>query len=248
MPRTAREQSESGVYHIMIRGIGKQNIFEYDAIELLAECKEKSKFELYAYCLMNNHVHILLKPAEEPLGIIFRRIGSKYVYWFNTRYERSGHLFQNRFRSEPVEDDSYFTAVIRYIHYNPVKGGLTKSLKYRFSSYNDYESGSGKKLTDTEQAFETLGRQGFFDFHKNAGNEQCLDITEPARHPVTEAVATELIRKYSKTGSIAEFGSLPVDKQQKAVIKAHEKGVSIRQLVRITGVSKGLIEKWLKNR
>ena len=73
-----------------------------------------------------------------------------------------------------------------------------------------------------------------------------MDVTERERHPVTDDVAAALVHKYRKTGNITEFSALPQHKQIKAVIKAHDRGASIRQLVRVTGISKGLIEKWLK--
>lgn len=113
MPREARVTSESGRYHIMLRGINKQNIFESDEdkekyISILREYKERCGFELYGFCLMSNHIHLLIKTGEEPLESIFKKIGSKYVYWYNLKYDRCGHLFQDRFKSEPVDSDKYF--------------------------------------------------------------------------------------------------------------------------------------------
>ena len=133
MPRQARRLSESGIYHIMLRGINRQQIFEdpedYDKfIDVLKACKEVSGFEIYAYCLMGNHIHLLIKPDKEPLELIFKRIGSRYVYWYNWKYNRTGHLFQDRFKSEPVDSDEYFLTVLRYIHCNPVKSGLTDDI------------------------------------------------------------------------------------------------------------------------
>ena len=238
----------------MLRGIGKQNIFEDDLdkkkfMQILAEGKEKSGFRLYAYCLMNNHVHLLLKVEKEPLEIIFKRIGSNYVYWYNTRYERVGHLFQDRFKSEPVENDDYLKTVIRYIHYNPVKGGLNKDLRYEYSSYPSYENGNKDGLTDVEEPLEKIGREEFFAYHARRCTDECLDITESIRHPITEDAAAALVHKYGRVDNITEFLALSQEKQEKAIIKAHEKGASVRQLVRVTGVSKGIIEKWLrKNR
>ena len=97
MPRTARRKSETNIYHAMLRGIGKQNIFEDDLdkekfLQILAEAKEKRHFALYAYCLMNKHVHLLLKTEDTPLEIIFKQIGSNYVYWYNTRYDDRGRF------------------------------------------------------------------------------------------------------------------------------------------------------------
>ena len=92
----------------MLRGINRQQIFENAEdkgkfLNIVRDCKAKSQFKLYAYCLMGNHVHLLLQVEGEPLEQVIKRIGSKYVYWYNTKYQRIGHLFQDRFKSEPIE-------------------------------------------------------------------------------------------------------------------------------------------------
>ena len=121
MPRKARQKSSTGVYHVMLREINRQTIFEEDehkskSIETLAKYKKVSSFELYAYCLMDNHVHLLVKEMGESISTALKRISSSYVYWYNMKYERCGHLFQELFKSENVEDDACFTTVLRYIH------------------------------------------------------------------------------------------------------------------------------------
>ena len=97
MPRAAREPSGTGIYRVMLRGIGKQNIFGDDldkkkVMQILAASKEKGGFRLYAYCLMNDHVHLLLKVGKDPLATVVKRIGSNYVYWYNTRYARGAFV------------------------------------------------------------------------------------------------------------------------------------------------------------
>ena len=131
MPRQARKKSESGIYHVMLRGINQQQIFEEPEdfekfLQILKDCKAISGYKLFAYCLMGNHIHLLIKPEEESLEQAFKRIGGRFVYWYNVKYQRIGHLFQDRFRSEPVETDEYFMTVLRYIHQNPIKAGLCK--------------------------------------------------------------------------------------------------------------------------
>ena len=75
---------------------------------------------------MGNHVHLLMKFEQDPIEVVFKKIASLYAIYFNTKYQRIGHLFQDRYSSEPVEDDAYFLQVLRYIHMNPVKAGLCK--------------------------------------------------------------------------------------------------------------------------
>lgn len=153
----------------MLRGIDRQQIFEeasdYQSfLEILQECRELSGFKLFAYCLMGNHAHILLKVGEEGLETIFKRIGGRYVYWYNAKYQRIGPLFQDRFRSEPVEDDPYFLTVLRYIHQNPVKAKMCGTPgEYRYSSYGAYLADS--KTVDSEYALGMLPREEFIRFH-----------------------------------------------------------------------------------
>ena len=127
--------SGSGIYHVMIRGINYQSIFEDSEdrekyLQLLRNTRKRCGFALYGYCLMGNHVHLLVKEAAgpsvitmqggdvevgpgEPLESIFKRLGVSYVRYFNRKYKRVGHLFQDRYRSEPIEDDAYLLRLHR---------------------------------------------------------------------------------------------------------------------------------------
>ena len=162
MPRDVRKSSESGIYHIMLRGINRQDIFadEEDIqrlIETIIRFKDVSKYELFAYCIMSNHVHFLIRESGEPISNAIKRISSSYVYWYNKKYERCGHLFQERFKSEAVNSDEYFLTVLRYIHQNPIKAGMSKDIaKYKWSSYIEYIEKA--TLTDTDFALNIFSQ------------------------------------------------------------------------------------------
>ena len=144
MPRIARIRSESGVYRIMLRGINRQDIFEDEEdiqrlLETIVRYKAICKYEVYAYCIMSNHVHLLLKETEDTISNVVKRISGSYVFWYNKKYERCGHLFQERYKSEAVESDEYLLTVLRYIHQNPIKAGMVKDIStYKWSSYIEY--------------------------------------------------------------------------------------------------------------
>lgn len=143
MARQARKKSSNNIYHIMMRGVNRQQIFEDQQdnekfLEILKEYQTICGYKVFAYCLMGNHFHLLMQFDNEPIEQAMKRIGAKYVYWFNTKYGRVGHLFQDRFKSEPIEDDSYFLCCIRYIHQNPVKAKIARVDQYSYSSYNTY--------------------------------------------------------------------------------------------------------------
>ena len=162
MPRQSREKSKTGIYHVMMRGIDKRNIFAKDDdyetfLRCVGRAREKSSFALYAYCLMTNHVHLLIKEGDEEIGDSIRRINVGYAQIHNNIYGRTGHLFQNRFLSQPVNNDPYLLVVLRYIHQNPVKAGVASEISdYKWSSYHDYLA-QRDNLTDTEVVLGYLG-------------------------------------------------------------------------------------------
>lgn len=97
--RTVRRKSSTKIYHMILRGINRQMIFEEQEyahmfLEILNKYKDKSGYQIYGYCLMGNHIHILIKEGEEELGIVMRRIGASFVYWYNLKYDRNGHFFR----------------------------------------------------------------------------------------------------------------------------------------------------------
>ena len=252
MPRTAREKSNSGVYHIMLRGINKQNIFEEaedygKMLELIRLSKNQGGITLYGYCLMSNHVHLLLKEGKEPLETTMKRVCSKYAVWFNTKYQRVGHLFQDRFKSEAVEDPPYFLAVLRYIHFNPVKAGLVKTPEaYSYSSYGCYfgeDDSADVGLIDTEKAFSYTPKDLFAEYHAVGCPDTCLYIPEVSMPRLTEEHATTEMRRITKCASSVEFQSLPKDKKEKLIAKMKARGLSIRQISRLTGETYYLIQK-----
>ncbi len=169
---------------MILRGINKQRIFEEDQdyqkyLKTLKVYKEISGYEVYAYCLMSNHVHLLMKEGKEDLGIAFRRIGASYVFWYNWKYSRIGHLFQDRYKSETVEADSYFLAVMRYIHQNPVKAGIVKEIQaYPWSSYGEYTNKG--RICDTRfvlSLFSADSTDALFlweKFHQENNDDNCL--------------------------------------------------------------------------
>jgi len=257
MPRAARKKSESGIYHIMMRGINHQFIFQtpddYEKfIETVAYYKEKSGYKVYAYCLMGNHVHLLLKVGPEPLEQVMRRICGRFVYWYNKKYQRIGNLFQDRFKSEPVENESYFLTVMRYIHQNPIKAGLVRRLEdYNWSSLNEYlkNAGSTSGLVNVDFALNIFSENErnsaiklFTEFNKEIKEDKCLDIEE--KHRITDAEAREIIKALCKLKNETDLKKLNITTRNKYLkILKEQYGLSIRQIERVTGINRGIIFK-----
>ena len=208
--------------------------------ETIINVKEDMSFEIYAYCLMGNHLHLLLKEGKEDLTLMFKRIAGSYVYWYNWKYHRCGHLFQDRFKSEPVEDDSYFLTVLRYIHQNPVKAKLCKYAEdYPYSSMGEYIT--FPKLTETDFALSMLPMEQFLDYHREENEDQCLEISLDNR--ITDEEVKALILRLTNCKNVAEVQLLDRNVRNDCIQKLHKKGASIRQISRLTGLSKKIVER-----
>ena len=249
MSRVARERSCTGIYHIMTRGIDKQNIFEEDSdrlryVDTLKYISDICDCEIYGYCLMNNHVHILIK-ALEPIEKIMKRINVSYVKWYNEKYRRCGYLFQDRYKSEVIESDASLINVLRYIHRNPVKAKVTQNvLDYQWSSIHDYMNRATFVKTSTIMemfSLDDLTAKKELLKHTNIQvDEEYLESIE--KHKVTDE---EIVRKFKEYGilTISELNRLERSQRDSIVgmIKKDPK-ISIRQLSRVTGISKKIIE------
>ena len=246
MARQARIKSESGIYHIMLRGINKQKIFFDESdykhfIKILIDCKRISKFNLYAYCLMDNHIHLLMKENDENISTIMKRIGCRFVYWYNAKYQRTGHLFQDRYKSEPVETDEYFLCALRYIHQNPVAAKIVaKCSDYEYSSYNwYYENGI---LVDKEKLLSMMRMEQFAAFHLQKERRDFLEITE--KNPVlTDDRAEAIIKETAAVKDIKKIPELEKENQVLLIGQLKRKGLSIRQITMFTGLTKRQVEK-----
>jgi putative transposase len=252
MPRVARIKSKTGVYHAMVRGINRQDIFQDREdrlvfLEKLSAVKERSECNIYAYCLMSNHVHLLIAEGVEMISQIMKRLGSSYAYWYNKKYERVGHLFQDRFRSEPVNVETYLLIALRYIHQNPVKAGIALSCEsYPWSSYHDYikPGRKVKSLTDIELGLETAGglRQ-FTEFHqKSCNSDDLLDIDDVTR--ATDALAEQLIQQVLEGRTTVDLLEMPIPERNMLLRKLKAlPGVSHRQIERVTGINRNTIQR-----
>lgn len=251
MSRTARIQSATGTYHIMLRGVNRQQIFfdEEDYLlftEILERYKSVSGYELYAYCLMGNHVHLLLKEGKESIGTVFRRIGASFAYWYNAKYERVGHVFQDRFKSEPVEDQRYLLTALRYILRNPVEAGLCSSPEdYPYSSAAEY-MGFAEGITDKNLIYSLKHPEDLTDYILQENEDQCLDITTSVHRAVTDSFAAEMILRafgtlHPEVGSKKNRMSF-----SKSVKDLYRSGISIRQMSRLTGISRGILKRCIE--
>lgn len=244
--RQARQYSQAGLYHIIYRGMNRQNIFEEDndyikMANIIFDLKREMKFAIYAYCFMTNHVHLLLKESNTgDISIIMKRMLTKYAGWFNRKYERSGALIANRYKSQPVEKDEYLLSLVRYIHQNPLKANLSLALSdYKWSSYPEYLNKS--VLADTELILSMIDRKGFEEFHQEEEKE-LHEVSD--RIGKSEEYIRRRIIKLVNGKEPHVIGALPKSERNEIIKQLRiNEGFTIRQIERATGVSRGIIAR-----
>lgn len=245
----------------MMRGINHQNIFEdaednYQFINTLDRMRKRydddgnpcgTNCSFYAYCLMGNHFHLLIREREEKVGETIKRIASSYVYYYNRKYLRDGHLFKERFKSEPVNDIEYFVTLLRYIHQNPVKAGIVEHVnEYEYSSWGEYDGTVEPvfQLCDTETV---LRRIPFEDLEALvneplADDIYCLDIEGPSRGRPSDDQVWAYIKDETGVTNSSAFQQLDSETRCRVLKELKEKGASHRQLERLTGIGRGVIQ------
>ena len=247
MARIARIKSATGIYHVMIRGNNKQTIFHADEdyekfFALLTGKVLKKSMYNYAWCLMPNHVHLLIKEKDQPISDIFRDILSPFGYWYNLKYNRVGHLFQARFRSEPVQDRTYFLRIFRYIHRNPLEGNLCKKMEdYHWSSFAYYFRSGKYQPGDVILNLMTREELEQYHYEKDEDDSVFLDIDHEEIKKLTEEEIIAMVEHSGFVEHISAVKSLPREIRTKVLELMLHAGVSYRKISELTGVSMSVI-------
>jgi REP element-mobilizing transposase RayT len=163
MPRRPRVDVEGALYHVIARGVERRAIFRDDRdrsrfVERLSALVGEESVELFAYVLLDNHFHLVLRRHQTALGQFMRRLLTGYTVTFNRRHRRVGHLFQNRYKSVLCKEDSYLLQLVRYVHLNPVRARIvTDPADYRWSSHGEYLRRRAATWLSTAEVLEQLG-------------------------------------------------------------------------------------------
>ena len=222
MARLARLESPTGYYHVMVRGNNRETIFKKAVekryfIELLQHTAEDNKITVVAYCLMDNHVHLLLHSGLQAMSEALKWINIKFAGRYNHKYKKVGHVFQDRFKSEIIGTEEYLIQALRYIHNNPVKAKMVSDVSaYECSSYNSY-TGRNNMLVDATEKQIILGLfQGsieqFEAFYLKEDDCEFLEIEEDLEKE-REENAQNIINKYRQQNRNEEIEELNLGKK-----------------------------------
>ena len=250
MPRLARRDLETNFFHIIVQGINREYIFErYEYIEkylyLLKLNNDIKKFKILAYCIMNNHAHILVYTEDiVKMSKAMQKTNTSYAKFYNNQTKRVGYVFRDRYFTQPIFNERQLFHCISYIHYNPVKAGLViKVNQYKYSTYNDYVKKQG--IIDNEVLKLTYGQgkdylEMFYKMHENIDNIE--DIKE---FEIEYVDYEEIILEYKKkTGmNLSEIRSNNLLCRELVIDLRYKAGLSLRRIGKIVKVGKDTINK-----
>ncbi len=253
MPRKPRIISSTGIYHITLRSVNQHIIFEDDFdykkfLFILSDCKKKHEVEIYAYCLMDNHIHLLLHSPPDKLARFFQSLGTRFVRWYNTKYIRSGHLFQERFHSVIIDNKSHFLSALLYIHNNPVKANVCRfPSEYRWSSFNTYH-GKADSIINVSFAHNIFGGKKnllhYFATESNALNVALFEADHPiVQHHMTDEKAMTIFKSVTNLESTSGVSHIEKAKRNEYIRILRQKGVLVKQIARLMDVSVSTVKR-----
>ena len=247
MPRTPRQRSETGFYHVTLRGNGKQLLFETgkDRAAFIKAARSsfmRSGISLIAWCLMGNHVHLIIDDPHGRTNGAIHRISSSYASYFNHTFGHTGHVFEGRFGNVAIRDDGQLRAAVRYVHDNPLKGMGISPDRYPWSSYPEYASGTST-YADIDNLLDLLGgTQGFRTFSERPRAE----VYRPAFRAYVDAderdqVARDVLESFGCTA--ADVKGLPSGTRDRVLKALCDGGLTVRYIQRMAGIGEWAVRK-----
>ena len=243
MPRIARVYGESGYMHVYTRGNGKQIIFEEKTdyiyyLQLLKKYSSETGVTICSFCLMENHVHLIVYDPERKISKLMSRLSSAYSGYFNWKYKRTGHLFEGRFNSIPIESEEYLLRAFRYVLNNPKSKNICKAKEYPWSSYSRY--GCPNSFVSTSVFQKLIGSREEYEAFIAADYEDCPELEEYIRD---DNWAKAILRDVLQIKSGTELLHYDSNARNDALRLLKNRGLTIRQIERLTGINQSAIEK-----
>ena len=255
MPRIARKYITVPFFHLMTQGINKEYIFENNKDKemyekLILRYKEEFDVDILAYCIMDNHVHILIRiKSTENMSRFMHIVNTQYATYYNKKYNRTGYVFKNRYKSQMIHSIEHLYKCIEYIHNNPIKAGICENKnQYRFSSFTKlYQSMQTKVIEFLEEklGYVCINRDKNIkeDEIKVNKNNEDIDFSEDA-YDDKKSICKQEIERYMKEKQIDKNNLLKNRENLKEIIiRLKVKKISYRIMAENLGIGRETLRK-----
>lgn len=253
MPRKARKNLKMSFLHVMTQGINKEYIFNTECeikkyLELLEQNSKKFNIKIIAYCIMNNHAHLLVYTEQiKDISEFMRRVNTIYAMYYNKKKNRCGYVFRNRYRAEEIYTEKHLISCINYIHNNPVKAGICKEKKnYKYSSYNDYVN--KKRFVNDELIANYLECNGINYRNVINSNFECYNFIEYEIKKERKENKEKIISNFIQTNNM-ELEKLinDRDKLKNLVIQLYEEcNMTQKEIAERLGINRSKVQRLTK--
>ena len=246
MGRGLRRISVSGYYHLISRGNNKQILYESPDdyryyLSKMGKYSREAGVVINAFCLMENHVHILVNAPHGNVSEMMRNLNGCYSKYYNQKYGRIGQLYQGRFLSEPIETETALFIVLRYILNNPKAAGICPAEQYRWSTYKGFFRES--TVLDLDFFREKLPTsEAYREYIMTSNDDECMEYTKPVHD---DNWAREVIRDRLCIKTGIELQTWDKPKRDGAFRLLSDAGLSLRQMERLTGIGRKVISRSL---
>lgn len=241
-----RKCSALDVYHVSSRGVNQKLIYEDDRdrqafLALLDRYLSRHEGRLLAWCLMDNHFHLLLQMPIGKLACLMHDLNVMYSKYFNKRHDCTGHLFGERYHSVPVEDEGQFVSTVCYIHHNPVAAAISDTLDYLWSSYSEFVQNARRTCTSYVLSVFN-GIKGFVEAHSIYSGKLSSSKLSPESLQIADDTALAQLKELLGISRMSDLMRRMGVERNQMIRTAREAGFSIQRLVRLTGIGRGVIE------
>ena len=254
MARVARVSAETNMFHVIVQGIAKEEIFLKDEFKLnylgnIKKFKDEDGVKVLAYCIMPNHCHMLVQvPNVDRMAHFMRCVNTRFASYYNLKNDRVGYVFRDRYKSQAIFDVKYLTNCLVYIHNNPLKAAIVSNLSdYRFSSFMDYMYGNGLVDFDTAKEYFDPSKENVLAMTEECktleGCPEWIDAKEDKRN--VEDKAFEIISSYGIPLKMLRFDK---DLMRDCATKLNNAGMTMVQIARLFGVDVSAISRLIRTK
>lgn len=245
MPHHARKLGESGFYHVVTKGNGSQVIFEETKdriryLRTLEDAVDANDVRIHAYCLMENHIHLLVQSECACLSPFMKQLNETYAMYFMKATERVGHVFQRPFWSEPISNDAYFLSALRYIHANPEPAGICKAADYPWSSY--WAHMGEPSFVEVDFTRNLLGGKEQFERFSMSGGKYAIPFPHSKlhRHLAVDELAQIALALIGRA-TLNELRAMSPKLRKPHIAKMREAGFTENEIIRVTGLGRASV-------
>lgn len=216
-------------------------------LHILSKKLDDDKIAILAWCLMENHFHLLVKADQPALSQFMQRVTISYAQYFNGRHGHVGKVFQNRFHSTDINSESHLLSVVRYIHRNALEAGSGSISDWEWSSYRECigdDDAVGTRICDVEQTLALFGsKDDFVAFHQDEAVQEDIVSILPYRSRISDAEARRIIEERIGKNYADMLSSTTSQERNERIRMLKHLGLSIRQIERLTGIGRGIITR-----